>query len=129
MCFDNIDSLAAHIGARIARTWVLDSWVFDPRPRVVTAWVRPNVWREFRGDPTTSFPSETGLFPFHVDLSGNWFEINTGVSLNHITSLYANASCQTGLDGRSFAYDGKVGIHVNCEKASVAWFNSVVQIG
>jgi len=38
-----------------------------------------------------------------------------GVSatVNRTTALYANASYQTGLDGRSFAYDGKVGIRMN----------------
>jgi len=110
--FNDIDSLAARIGARIAKTWVLDS---DPNPRLVTAWVRPNLWREFRGDPVTEFSSATGFLPFHADLGGNWAEINVGVSatVNRTTALYANASYQTGLDGRSFAYDGKVGVRMN----------------
>jgi outer membrane autotransporter protein len=113
--FDDIDSLAARIGARIAKTWVLDSWALDPGPRIVTAWIRPNLWREMRGNPATSFSSETGFIPFHADLRGNWAEINAGVSaaVNRITTFYANASYQTGLDGRSFAYNGKVGIRLN----------------
>jgi autotransporter family porin len=110
--FDNIDSLAARAGVRIAETWALDA---GPNPRLVTAWVRPNLWREFRGDPVTAFSSATGFVPFHADLGGNWAEINVGVSttVNRTTALYANASYQTGLDGRSFAYDGKLGIRMN----------------
>jgi outer membrane autotransporter protein len=110
--FNDIDSLTARVGARIAETWALDA---GPNPRLVTAWVRPNLWREFRGDPTTSFSSANGFVPFHADLGGNWAEINVGVSamVNRTTALYANASYQTGLDGRSFAYDGKLGIRMN----------------
>ena len=113
--FNDIDSLAARVGARIAKTWVLDPSALDPGPRLITAWVRPNLWREFRGDPVTAFSSATGFIPFHADLGGNWAEINAGVSatVNRTTALYANASYQTGLDGKSFAYNGKVGIRVN----------------
>jgi outer membrane autotransporter protein len=77
--------------------------------------VRPNFWREFRGDPVTEFSSETGFIPFRANLFGNWAEINAGVSatLNRTTSLYANGSYQEGFDGRSFAYTGKLGIRVN----------------
>jgi outer membrane autotransporter protein len=53
--------------------------------------------------------------PFRADLSGDWAEINVGVSasLNRTTEIYANASYNEGLDGRSFAYDGKVGLRMN----------------
>ncbi len=110
--FDDINSIAARIGARIAQTWILDP---GPNPRLITAWLRPNLWHEFRGDPVTSFSSATGFIPFHADLGDDWAEINVGVSatVNKTTALYANASYQTGLDGRSFAYDGKVGIRLN----------------
>ena len=110
--FQDVESLAARIGVRIANTWALDP---GPNPRLVTAWVRPNLWREFLGNPLTEFSSETGFVPFRAALGGNWAEINTGVSatINRITALYANASYQIGLDGRSFAYNGKFGIRMN----------------
>ena len=64
-----------------------------PDSRQITGWIRPNLWNEFLGNPTTSFSSETGFLPFHADLGGLWSEINTGV------------------DG-GFAYTGKVGLRV-----------------
>jgi outer membrane autotransporter protein len=110
--FDNVDWLAGRVGVRFARTWALDG---ASNPYLVTAWLRPNLWREFRGDPLTQFSSETGFVPFHANLFGYWFEMNAGVSaaINRTTTVYANASYQEGLDGRSFAYDGKVGIRLN----------------
>jgi autotransporter family porin len=106
--FRNVDSLAARIGARITKTWLVDSGL-------ITAWIRPNLWREFRGNPLTEFSSATGPVPFRADLGGDWAEINVGVSasLNRTTEIYANASYNEGLDGRSFAYDGKVGLRMN----------------
>ena len=110
--FQNVDSLAARIGARIAKTWLIDS---GPSQRLITAWIRPNLWREFLGNPLTEFSSATGPVGFQADLGGYWAEINVGVSasLNRTTEIYANASYQEGLDGRSFAYDGKVGLRMN----------------
>jgi autotransporter family porin len=110
--FQDVESLAARFGVRIARTWALDA---GSNPRLVTAWVRPNFWREFNGNPITSFSSDTGFVPFHADLGGNWAEINAGVSytVNRTTEFYANTSYQTGLDGRSFAYNGKAGFRLN----------------
>ena len=61
---------------------------------------RERVPRNFRGDPTTAFSSATGFIPFHAD------------PVNRTTALYTNAN-YTGLDGRSLAYNGKVGIRVN----------------
>jgi outer membrane autotransporter protein len=48
--FRNIESFAARIGARFARTWSLDD---SRQPRSITAWIRPNLWNEFRGAPRT----------------------------------------------------------------------------
>jgi outer membrane autotransporter protein len=98
--FHDVDSLAARLGVRFAETWALDT---GPNPRLVTASVRPNFWREFRGDPRTEFSSETGFIPFHANIGGNWAEINLAISgtVNRNTELYANASYQTGFDGRS----------------------------
>jgi outer membrane autotransporter protein len=109
--FADVDSLAARIGARFGRTWAID----DSAQRTLTAWIRPNLWNEFRGNPTTSLSSETGFVPFHADLGGLWGEINAGVSgqVTSTTTLYANASYQSRFDGGGFAYNGKVGLRVN----------------
>ncbi|WP_445218542.1 autotransporter outer membrane beta-barrel domain-containing protein [Bradyrhizobium sp. Pa8] len=108
--FTDADSLAARIGARFGRTWSIDNG-----PRTITAWVRPNLWNEFLGNPTTLFSSEAGPVPFHASLGGLWGEINTGVSgqVNAATTLYANASYQSRFDGGGFAYAGKAGVRIN----------------
>jgi outer membrane autotransporter protein len=73
--FADVNSLAGRVGARFGRTWAIDD-----SPRTITAWIRPNLWNEFQGSPTTSFSSATGFIPFHADLGGLWGEINAGIS-------------------------------------------------
>ena len=108
--FTEVNSLAGRFGARFGRTWLMDD-----HSRSVTAWVRPNLWNEFRGNPTTLFSSEAGFVPFHANLGGLWGELNAGVSgqVTSTTTLYANASYQSRFDGGGFAYNGKVGLRVN----------------
>jgi autotransporter family porin len=109
--FADVDSLLGRIGARFGRTWAID----DYGQRTITAWIRPNLWNEFRGNPATSFSSQTGFIPFFADLGGLWGEVNVGVSsqFNANTTLYANASYQSRFDGGGFAYTGKAGLRVN----------------
>ena len=108
--FSNVESLATRVGARFGRTWESIGNL-----QTVTAWVRPNLWNEFLGNPTTSFSSETGFVPFHADLRGLWGEINIGVSgqVTASTTLYANASYSSRFDSGGFAYTGKAGLRVN----------------
>lgn len=108
--FADVTSLAARIGARFGRTWAIDD-----SARTITAWIRPNLWNEFLGNPTTLFSSETGFVPFHADLGGLWGEINAGVSgqVTATTTVFANASYQSRFDGGGFAYGGKAGLRVN----------------
>ena len=108
--FADVNSLAGRIGARFGRTWTIDD-----SSRTITAWIRPNLWNEFQGNPTTLFSSATGFVPFHADLGGLWGEINAGVSgqVTSTTTLFANASYQSRFDGGGFAYTGKAGLRVN----------------
>jgi autotransporter family porin len=110
--FRDVDSLAGRIGVRIARTFAFDA---GPQPRLITAWLRPNLWREFRGDPKTEFSSETGFIPFHASLRSTWFELNAGFSgeVAPGTALYANGSYNVALDGDGTAYTGKAGLRVS----------------
>ncbi|MGO4677868.1 autotransporter outer membrane beta-barrel domain-containing protein [Bosea sp. 2YAB26] len=112
--FSDADSLAGRIGARLAKSWTLEE---DPRakPRLLTAWLKASLWNEFLGDPKTSFSSATGLIPFHADLGGSWAELRTGVDaqISRNTALYASAGYSIGLNGRSRAYDGRLGIKVS----------------
>jgi len=111
--FGNVESLIGRLGARFGRTLSLDGDVRGGR--LITAWIRPNVWQEFLGNPITQFSSETGFIPFRADLGGTWGEINVGVSgqVNLNTTLFANASYQERFDGKGYAYNGKAGARVN----------------
>jgi outer membrane autotransporter protein len=106
--FQNVESLAGRVGVRVANTWTMNG-------ALVTAWVRPNLWREFEGDPKTAFSSVIGFIPFRSDISGSWAEFNAGTSvqLTRTMSVFANGSYQFGLDGRSEAWDAKVGGRIN----------------
>ena len=57
----------------------------------------------------------TRIIPFRADLGGTWVELNSGITaqIDRATALYANAAYQLGLDGRSEAWDGKIGLRVN----------------
>ncbi|MDR2219902.1 MAG: autotransporter outer membrane beta-barrel domain-containing protein [Methylobacillus sp.] len=111
--YSDVDSLVGRIGARLGRTWSLDENM--PHGRQVTAWIRPNIWREFRGDPITKISSATGDIPFRADLGGTWGEINIGISAQRSlnTTLFANASYNQRFDGNGYAYDGKIGVRIN----------------
>jgi len=110
--FDDIESLAGRIGVRIAKIWPVGG---PHQPSLVTAWFRPSLWQEFSGDPKTLFSSEAGFIPFRADLGEAWLELNGGITaqIDRFTALYANASYHIGIDGRSAAWDGKVGLRVN----------------
>ncbi len=111
--FSDVESLAGRLGVRFARTWALDD---SATPRTITAWLRPNFWYEFYGDPKTSFTSATGLIPFLSNFTGGSVEVNAGMSaqIAAATSLYANVSYQTGIDGdnNGDVYSGKIGLKV-----------------
>ncbi len=106
--FDDVNSLAGRVGVRFAQD-------LGP-PGSFTAWVRPNVWYEFLGDPKTQFSSAAGFIPFAAELGGTTLEINTGFTadVGGGAAIYANASYLVGLsesaDGN--AYDGKLGLKI-----------------
>ncbi|MDH4981825.1 autotransporter outer membrane beta-barrel domain-containing protein [Hyphomicrobium sp. D-2] len=113
--FDNVNSLVGRVGVRFAQDFGTPTWLTGA-PSTFTAWVRPNFWYEFLGDPKTKFSSETGFIPFAADMGGTTFEINTGFTadVGDGTAIYANASYLVGIsenaDGN--AYDGKLGVKV-----------------
>jgi len=111
--FRNDDFLSGRVGARLAKTWALDDNV--PQPRLITAWLRANLWHEFLGDPKTEVFSPDGFVPFRAALRGTWAELGAGISgqITRYASLYANANYQTSFDGDRHAYEGKIGLRFN----------------
>ncbi len=109
--FSDVESLAGRIGARLAKGWALED---GARPRMLTAWLKASLWNEFLGDPKTSFSSATGFIPFRSDLGGAWAEMRAGIDtqIARNTAIYASAGYSIGFDGRSHAYDGRIGVKV-----------------
>jgi len=113
--FSDAESLVGRLGFRWANTWTLEP-TRDGTRRLLTGWLRLNVWKEFKGNPTTSFSSENGDVPFDGDIKGSWWQLNGGGTwqLDANTSFYANLGYQKGFGSRGFrAWDGKVGVRWN----------------
>ena len=113
--FREADSLAARLGVRWAKDWALDP-AADGAPRLMTGWLRANVWHEFKGEPLTVFASDNGDLPFHADISGTWWQLNAGITrqIGRNTSWYANLGYQRSFgDNRFDAWDGKLGMRWN----------------
>jgi len=113
--FRDAESLAARLGVRWAKDWLLDP-AADGAPRLMTGWLRANVWHEFKGEPLTLFSSASADIPFHADISGTWWQLNAGMTrqIGRNTSIYANLGYQRSFGGSHFdAWDGKVGFRWN----------------
>jgi outer membrane autotransporter protein len=108
--FDDVESLAGRVGVRFATNWLVPGPGGGLTP--ATVWVRPSVWQDFLGDPKTLFSSETGFIPFRADLGEAWVDINAGIALQvgRSTALFASGSYDVGVEGRSEAWDGKIGL-------------------
>ena len=105
------ETLTGRIGARFARTWTFTESQY---PRTVTGWLRASLWNEFLGTPKVEFSSDEGFIPFRSDLGGPWAEFKAGISaqLDRHIQAFGSIGASVGLDGRSHAYDGKLGIRV-----------------
>ncbi|MGV2980213.1 autotransporter outer membrane beta-barrel domain-containing protein [Camelimonas sp. ID_303_24] len=107
--FSDVQSVAARVGARLSKTWVLDT---DNGQMRINAWLRGNVWNEFAGVPKANFTSQLGYVPFRSDMKGAWADISAGITaqFNASTALYAAVSYQTSFDGRRDGWGGKAGV-------------------
>jgi len=114
--FDDVDSLVGRLGMRFFKSWTMTeagfSGLYDRG--LLTAWLRPSVWNEFRGDPKTLLSSEDGFIPFRSDIGGATFELNGGVTAEIAANaaLYANVNYDTGLERDGFSYGGELGLKV-----------------
>ncbi|WP_397452119.1 autotransporter outer membrane beta-barrel domain-containing protein [Pseudomonas sp. NA-150] len=109
--FEDVNSLIGRLGVRIAKDWFREDkgkWLRT------NAWVRPSVWREFKGQPKTEFSSESGFVPFESDIGGTFGEVNLGldVEADKRTTFYVSAGYQQAFDGNSHGYEGMLGFKV-----------------
>jgi outer membrane autotransporter protein len=110
------ESLTGRLGLRFVKTWQQEGNRAAVSPALQTMiWGRINFWREFMGAATMFVSSANGPVPFHRNVADTWVELQAGATsqLTLTTSLYGNAGVKLGLDGKSQAYEGRLGIRVN----------------
>ena len=121
--YDDEDSLAGRIGARLARTWDLEEPQGDgpgvgspPEPvRQASLWLRGDLWHEFIAQPTTEFSSANGFVPFIADgLQESVWKLGLGGTWDLATqsTLYANVNYEQSFEGDAHAWEGKLGVKV-----------------
>jgi fibronectin-binding autotransporter adhesin len=105
--FDDMESLAGRIGARVAKTW-------DQGDETLTLWARANLWYEFLGETTSEFSSATGFSPLHADLGGEWLEFNAGVTVDVTSgvSVHGNVTYETDFGNDLRGLEAQVGVRI-----------------
>jgi outer membrane autotransporter protein len=113
--YDDLNSLAGRIGARISRTWAVEEATTTEPARLATVWGRVNLWHEFTAKAQVDISSATGFVPFKSDLEETWIEIGGGATrqITKNMSLYGNVSYSTTFDADNYAWNGKLGMRVN----------------
>lgn len=113
--YDDLNSLAGRIGARISRTWAVEEATTTEPARLATVWGRVNLWHEFTAKAQVDISSATGFVPFKSDLEETWIEIGGGATrqITKNMSLYGNVSYSTTFDADNYAWNGKLGVRVN----------------
>jgi fibronectin-binding autotransporter adhesin len=105
--FDDMESLAGRIGARVAKTW-------DQGDETLTLWARANLWYEFLGETTSEFSSATGFSPLHADLGGEWLEFNAGVTVDVTSgvSVHGNVTYETDFGNDLRGLEAQMGVRI-----------------
>lgn len=111
--FEDGDSMVARVGARLNRSG--QRMTRSSEVRSSNAWLRANIWHEFRGEPRAEFAANTGYIPFAVDLGGSWAELGVGGTwqVSASTVVYADIDYSWSFDGDDTVWNGKVGMRWN----------------
>lgn len=113
--YNDLNSLAGRVGARISRTWESETATGAQSARLTTVWGRVNIWHEFTAKAEMEISSAAGYVPFLSDLDETWVEIGIGGTkqVSERTSIFGNLAFSTSMDGDNYAWNGKVGLRVN----------------
>lgn len=108
--FSDGDSLVGRIGARLSRNGQRESR--QGQLRADNAWLRANIWREFRGEPRAEFATSSGYVPFAVDMGGSWAEVGVGGTwqVSETGYLFADVDYSWSFSGNETAWNGKLGL-------------------
>jgi autotransporter family porin len=113
--FSDADSLTGRVSLRFHQTWNHnDTQKSQEKSTRTTAWLRPGIVHEFRGETKTNFASQDGYIPFATNSAGTWGQLNAGVDhqLNKSVSLTGSLSVEKAFTGNSVNYGGIVGLKI-----------------
>ncbi|CAJ0865501.1 hypothetical protein R20233_01235 [Ralstonia sp. LMG 32965] len=105
--FNSVNSMLGRLGVRVSKRWG------ESPERQHTAWVRANVWHEFRGQTGTLMSSPDGGFvPFTSQLPSTTLELTGGVTAQVAKNgvFYASVGYQVSADRRLHGVNGKAGV-------------------
>ena len=111
--FDNANSLAGRVGAEAKKNWALGG--DTSQPRMMSTWLRVDLWREFMANPGVAFSTPTTPVSFHSNLQGSWVGLRAGLSsqLARNVFVYANVGYDIGVSNHGDGYGGRAGIRIN----------------
>lgn len=111
--FRDADSLAARLGLRVNRE--SERRNASDEPRTGNAWLRANIWHEFKGKPRSEFETSSGYVPFQVDLGGSWAELGIGGTwqVSRTGYFYADIDYSWSFNGQDTSWNGKAGMRWN----------------
>lgn len=113
--FNRADSLTGRVSVRVHQSWNHEDSQNKKAEKIrTTAWVRPGIVHEFKGNSTTEFSSQEGFIPFTTHSAGTWGQLNAGVDhqLNPSVSLTGSLSVEKSFEGSSVNYGGIVGLKI-----------------
>ena len=105
--FNSVNSMLGRLGVRVSKRWG------ESPERQHTAWVRANVWHEFRGQTGTQMSSPDGGFvPFTSELPRTTLELTGGLTAQVAKNgvFYASVGYQVSADRRLHGVNGKAGV-------------------
>ncbi|CAJ0800275.1 autotransporter outer membrane beta-barrel domain-containing protein [Ralstonia holmesii] len=105
--FNSVNSMLGRLGVRVSKRWG------ESPERQHTAWVRANVWHEFRGETGTQMSSPDGGFvPFTSQLPSTTLELTGGLTAQVAKNgvFYASLGYQVSADRRLHGVNGKAGV-------------------
>ena len=110
--FNDGESLRGRVGIRVANEW---NTAGSSDPRMITTWVRANLWHEFLGDTHTTVSDFSGFNGVVIpsSLGGTWGEIGAGISaqVSSQMTLFATGAYNRSLDNKGReAWNGRLGI-------------------
>lgn len=105
--FNSVNSMLGRLGVRVSKRWG------ESPDRQHTAWVRANVWHEFRGQTATQMSSpDGGYVPFTSQLPSTTLELTGGLNAQVAKNgvFYASVGYQISADRRLHGVNGKAGV-------------------